>query len=74
MKDDPEFWTANNASEVREAVQKIAEEIGGRLLGVEFKPILGAIRGGSLGLSPIRFSNRELRIVYFALLRALETL
>ena len=70
---DPEFGTGNDAQAVRDAIQAVVNEISGRI-GMRLEPILGIVRGGPGGLSPVRFSDREIRIIRFGLARALESL
>jgi hypothetical protein len=72
---DAEFGTAATADEVREAIEacrhKLTKAIGSEIL----KDIVEVVRGQA-GPRPsgIRFSERELRVMRFALDRALESL
>lgn len=71
---DPEFGTADNAARVREA---IANEVAflTKHLGPGLKDIVQVV-DGPIGrwMPPRRLSEREARIIRFALKRALESL
>ncbi len=70
---DPEFGTGANAHYVANRVRVVIAEINGRH-GPELKNIVEVVRGPTGTLSPIRFSEREIRIIRFGLIRALESL
>ena len=73
---DPEFGTAANAAEVAEAIGKVRDEIT-RAIGEErLSPILDVVRGHPAGhgpLKPLALTERELRIIRFAMNCALES-
>lgn len=71
---DPEFGTGENARLVREEVEFLRDHIG-KGLGDPL-PILDVVRGARAGahVKDFAFSERERRILRFALNRALESL
>ncbi len=70
---DPEFSTRANAHDVSDAISEIRDVIG-KTLGDELKPIVGVVQGPQGKLTSFRFSERERRILRFALNRALESI
>lgn len=69
---DPEFGTAANADEVRNAIEQVRVRLG-RDLG-ELKNIVEVVHGEGGGWQRWRLTERERRIIRFALNRALESL
>lgn len=71
---DPEFSTQANASRVREAIERQVAWIT-KQIGPGLQNIVEVVDGPSGKRMPARrWSEREARIIRFALLRALETL
>ncbi len=71
---DPEFGTGANADDVRAAMQGVVDEIEARL-GPELKNIVMVAQDrGTILTSEIRFNEREMRLIRFGLLRALESI
>jgi len=70
---DPEFSTGQNARDVREAIEDLVEKAT-RILGPELRNIVGVVHGGAGRKMPTRLSEREWRIIRFALNRAIETI
>lgn len=69
---DPEFGTGQNADDVRDAIQGIAgmftEKLGDR------RYIVDVVNGPPGELLHIKLSDRQGRIIRFALERAIETI
>ena len=72
---DPEFGTAYNAGLVREAVGQIRDKISQSIGSDDLQYIVDVVEGKKRGpLLSGRFTEREFRIIRFALNRALESL
>jgi hypothetical protein len=77
---DPEFGTGENASIVCEAVTEIRDAVSKAIGNDALLPIVDLCRNEVDGrtemsrLSILRFNERDLRILRFALNRALESL
>lgn len=69
---DPEFGTAANAHEVREALEAVVKQIDAYLGSREY--ILDVVRREKSPLSRLPLSERDLRLLRFAADRAMETL
>lgn len=70
---DPEFGTGENAALVRENIQQQVDRLS-PLLG-ERKNILDVVKGrAGERLSGIRLTERDARVIRFALERALESI
>lgn len=70
---DPEFSTQANADRIAGAIQDAVDRIGIEI-GLELQYILDVIDGEPGPKHRIAFSERELRVIRFALNRALETI
>jgi len=71
---DPEFGTAANAGNVREAIEKQIAALTDHL-GPGMKSILDIVDGpAGRRLPPRRLSERDARIIRFALNRAIQSL
>lgn len=70
---DPEFGTAANAHAVGHAVRDMRQRITD-LIGADLLPIVGVVRGLDGATHHCRLTERELRIIRFALGRALDSL
>lgn len=70
---DPEFGTGANAQDVKEKIIEIREWID-RLMGKELKDIVQVVREENLASVQIVITERELRIIRFCLIRALESI
>jgi len=72
---DPEFSTGANAAEVRAGVQEMRDALSVSL-SEDLLPILDVVRGENdmRALLPYSFSVRELRIIRFAMNRAIESI
>jgi hypothetical protein len=71
---DPEFGTGHNAGIVRDGVTEVRDVIG-RLIGdPALKDIVDVCESSSPGHRNCKFTERELRIIRFAMNRALESL
>lgn len=71
---DPEFGTCDNAARVREAITQQVARLTDHL-GHELKDIVGVVDGPAGPRLPARrLSEREARVIRFALNRALETI
>jgi hypothetical protein len=72
---DPEFGTGANAQEVAAAVRDlIAKALIAGHLGSGLKPIVDVVHGADGPSFDMRFTERQLRVMRFALNRALESL
>ena len=72
---DPEFGTAANAAEVHEAIRKLRDRASDALGTEELKNILEVARGKNGKDKTLLIRNeRELRILRFALNRAMESI
>lgn len=72
---DPEFGTGANAQEVAEAIRALRDRASKALGTEELKNILEVIRGKNGKDKTLLIRNeRELRILRFALNRALESI
>ena len=69
---DPEFGTAANAADIHEAIGAIVDHLS-QYLG-ERKDILAVVNGKPGRVRELTWSERELRIIRFALERAMESL
>lgn len=69
---DPEFGTGSNAHDVRSGIQDVIDGIAVHI-GSELKDIVGVAQNDLGEMSDIRFSEREMRLIRFGLLRALES-
>jgi hypothetical protein len=70
---DPEFGTGANARAVREAIDAISARIGG-VIGHELRFIVDVVDGHPGPAHPLLLSERELRVIRFALNRASESI
>lgn len=71
---DPEFGTGANADDVRSAIQGVIDQIG-EMLGPELENIVLVAQDKRAVLTgEIRFQEREMRLIRFGLLRALESI
>jgi hypothetical protein len=68
---DPEFGTAANAYDVKEAIEQMVTMVH-QQLGPELKNIVSVVNGPPGKIHRMRLSERQLRIVRFGLLRSLE--
>ena len=75
---DPEFSTSENADAVRDAIKKQRDRLS-KVLGPQLLPILDIVDDSFEHTLPLKFrrtvtfSERDLRIIRFALNRAIET-
>lgn len=70
---DPEFGTGDDANDVRDAIQGVIDQIDERL-GPELKNIVMVAQDrGTILTDEIGFQQREMRLIRFGLLRALES-
>jgi hypothetical protein len=70
---DPEFGTAIDAEQVRLAVHAQLDMLT-EILGARTLNIVGVVRGPRGPVHGLRLTERQLRIIRFALNRALDTL
>lgn len=70
---DPEFSTAANAEDVHTAIQEVVDKIG-RRLGSQRHDIVGVVHGKPGKRHTLQLSERELRVIRFALSRAQESI
>lgn len=70
---DPEFGTGENVRKVARAIKKQLDVIS-HTIGKEPRDILEVIHGENGGVHEIKFSERSLRIIRFALNRALKSI
>lgn len=70
---DPEFGTGDNARDVRDAVTEVRDKVS-KTLPEELKPILAVVHGKAGALHAITLSEKQRRVMRFALNRALESL
>ncbi len=70
---DPEFGTGENVARVREAVTEVRDRLTD-ILGPDLHYIFDVIEGSKGIPRTLIWSERELRIIRFALNRELETL
>ena len=70
---DPEFGTGQNAQDVREAIAKTGKRID-VVIGEELKDILWIVHSPEDFKTeyPVTFTEQELRIIRFCLIRAYE--
>jgi hypothetical protein len=72
---DAEFGTAATAEEVREAIAKVRHKLTTAIGSEILKDIVEVVRGkAGARHAGIRFTERELRVMRFALDRALESI
>jgi hypothetical protein len=69
---DPEFSTSANAHEVRDAIMQCAAIIGGPLGGL--KNVVGVVQGPPGRTITHALTEREWRVIRFALNRAAESI
>jgi len=69
---DPEFGTGANAHDVRSGMEGVVDEIGS-VLGPGLRNIVEVAQGEDGPRFETRFSERELRLIRFGLLRAMES-
>jgi len=70
---DPEFGTSSNCQLVKDEIKKQVDKIG-ELLGPRLKYIVSVCEGPQGKGKTLRLTEKELRVIRFALNRALETL
>jgi hypothetical protein len=70
---DPEFSTVGNANQVRAAIEDQRDKIN-TLLGPRLNNILHVVHGPNGGSFTMNLSERDLRVIRFALNRAIETI
>ena len=71
---DPEFGTGANAADVREAIKAATEKIAFAANLGDLKNIVQVVHGKAGRLTGITFSEKEWRVIRFALNRALESM
>lgn len=71
---DPEFGTGSNAAAVHDAIVHVRDYLVTARLGAALQPILEVIDGPQGKSYAVVLSVRELRIIRFALNRALESI
>ena len=71
---DPEFGTGENCRAVAVNIGKVCEKIVGRRLGSELKNIVEVVHGPAGKLFGVTLSERDLRVIRFAMNRSLESL
>jgi hypothetical protein len=71
---DPEFGTADNCERVKEAIELVKIAISAAIGDFNLHDILEVIDGPDARFVNSVFSERTLRIIRFALNRALETI
>jgi hypothetical protein len=71
---DPEFGTGYNCSLVREAVTQVRDIVSSAIGTEQLKYILDVIGDKNGRKKKVSFSERELRIIRFAMNRALESI
>ncbi len=69
---DPEFSTGSNASDVRDAIKAVRDIIG-KDLG-ELQDIVQVVHGRAGALKAVTLTEKQRRVVRFALNRALESI
>ena len=70
---DPEFGTASNAEDVREALKQVRCTIS-QALGPKLLNIVQISQGMDKSSCSVNFDERECRIIRFAIDRALESI
>jgi 16S rRNA C1402 N4-methylase RsmH len=70
---DPEFGTGANAHDVAQAIRQVRERVTLKL-GPELHNIVAVAQGDPGRTHNVEFTERELRVIRFALNRALETI
>lgn len=70
---DPEFGTRANASDVSLAIKGAVEDIE-KILGSELKNIVQVVQGEPGKIFTVKYSERDLRTIRFALNRAIESI
>jgi len=70
---DPEFGTSQNAQDVNDGIKEVINIIG-EYIGPELKNIVAISRWVNSDHKTITFSERQLRLIRFGLLRALESI
>jgi hypothetical protein len=71
---DPEFSTSANAQDVREAIQDIVGRRLREVLGPTLQNIVEVVHGEEGPQHTLTFTEQELRVIRFALNRALESI
>lgn len=71
---DPEFGTADNARTVVEAIDKVRDKLTRALGTDELQNILAIVNGRSGWRHKLYLTERELRVLRFAIDRAKETI
>ena len=71
---DPEFGTAANAHDVAEAVKFVRDRVSARLSNSELRNIVDVVHPDHGAMLNLQISERNLRVMRFALNRALESL
>lgn len=69
---DPEFGTGANAHDVHAAIQRVVDRVT-MVLGTELHNIVEVVQSKPGHTRRFNFSEQELRVVRFALLRAMES-
>lgn len=70
---DPEFGTGFNADSVADGIQGVVDRIA-ELLGPQLLNIVAVAQGEPGKVFEVQLAERELRLIRFGLLRALETI
>lgn len=71
---DPEFGTGENCRMVQKRIEEVRDKIVGKRLGSDLKNILEVTCGPAGRLFGVTLSERDLRVIRFAMNRALESL
>ncbi len=71
---DPEFGTGDNAHQVANAIREVKYKISHALGDEQLKNILEVVQGKFGKTHTLRLTERELRILRFAINRALESI
>jgi hypothetical protein len=71
---DPEFSTAANAQDVREMIGHVRDRVVGRRLAPHLKDIVDVVHGQPGDTFKIVLTERDLRIIRFAMNRALASI
>ncbi len=71
---DPEFGTSSNADEVMEAVRGVRDKISAAIGSEQLRDILEVVRSDDRTARTVKLTDRQLRVIRFAMNRALESL
>jgi len=70
---DPEFSTDSNANDVRKAIEGAVQKVG-KTIGSEPKDIVEVVQGQKGTARTLTLTEQELRVIRFAMSRALESI